>query len=113
MTFATLHNADYIMKRDLRLNDLVSIKKAGDIIPEVIAPIISKRSSTTTPFTKIMICPQCQNPLEQIPPEVDQFCLNSSCPARILKSLMHFCARNAMDITGLNEKILQRFLKLQ
>jgi len=113
VTFATLHNGDYIINRDLRINDLVSVKKAGDIIPEVIAPIISNRQINNIIFKKAIHCPVCKTKLEQVPPEVDQFCINSDCPSRILKSLMHFCSRNAMDIIGLNEKILLRFLDLK
>jgi len=113
VTYATLHNGDYIINRDLRENDIVSVKKAGDIIPEVIAPIMKHRIPTNPVFTKSTHCPQCHSLLEQVPPEVDQYCINSDCSARILKSLMHFCARNAMNITGLNEKILARFLNLK
>lgn len=113
VTFATLHNSDYITARDLRINDLVSVKKAGDIIPEVIAPLIEQRTTKSIIFTKATKCPDCHSLLEQVPPEVDQFCINSDCKERILKSLIHFCSRNAMDIMGLNEKTLQRFLKLK
>ncbi len=114
VTFATLHNGDYIINRDLRINDLVSVKKAGDIIPEVIAPIITtSRQTNNIVFKKASHCPICKTKLEQVPPEVDQYCINIDCPSRILKSLMHFCSRNAMDITGLNEKILLRFLDLK
>lgn len=114
VTFATLHNGDYIINRDLRINDLVSIKKAGDIIPEVIAPIITSHETTNNIiFKKAKNCPVCKTKLEQVPPEVDQYCINTDCPSRILKSLMHFCSRNAMDIIGLNEKILLRFLDLK
>lgn len=113
ITFATLHNSDYITNRDLRINDLVSVKKAGDIIPEVIGPIITDRQKNNIIFKKATHCPVCKTKLKQVPPEVDQFCINIDCPARILKSLMHFCSRNAMDIIGLNEKILLRFLDLK
>lgn len=113
VTFATLHNGDYIINRDLRINDLVSVKKAGDIIPEVISPIITSRQTNNIIFKKASHCPICKTKLEQVPPEVDQYCINTDCPSRILKSLMNFCSRNAMDITGLNEKILLRFLDLK
>ncbi|WP_308149420.1 NAD-dependent DNA ligase LigA [Spiroplasma sp. AdecLV25b] len=113
VTFATLHNSDYITTRDLRINDLVTVKKAGDIIPEVIAALIEQRTTKSIAFTKATNCPDCHSVLEQVPPEVDQFCINSDCKERILKSLIHFCSRDAMDIMGLNEKILQRFLELK
>ena len=113
VTFATLHNGDYIINRDLRINDLVIVKKAGDIIPEVIAPIITNRQTNNIIFKKAINCPVCKTKLKQVPSEVDQFCINNDCSSRILKSLVHFCSRNAMDIIGLNEKILLRFLDLK
>lgn len=110
---ATLHNSDYIIARDLRINDLVTVKKAGDIIPEVIAPIITSRTNQSVGFVPLTNCPECHTILSKIPSQVDQFCLNNDCPARILKTLIHFCSRNAMDIIGLSEKLLLRFWKLQ
>ncbi|MGL5268408.1 MAG: NAD-dependent DNA ligase LigA [Spiroplasma sp.] len=112
ISYATLHNGDYIIEKDLRVNDLVEIKKAGDIIPEVIRAIVSERSKNIKKFKKVIHCPKCNSVLEQVEGEVDQYCVNTNCPARILKSLVHFCSRNAMNITGLKEKILERFLKL-
>lgn len=112
ISYATLHNGDYIIEKDLRVGDLVEIKKAGDIIPEVIKVIISERKSGAKKFVKATHCPKCDSVLEQVPEEVDQYCVNTNCPARILKSLIHFCSRNAMNIFGLKEKNLARFLAL-
>lgn len=109
---ATLHNSDYIIERDLRVTDLVEIKKAGDIIPEVIRTILSERNNDAKKFEKATHCPKCNSILEQVKDEVDQYCVNTNCPARILKSLIHFCSRNAMNITGLKDKNLARFLTL-
>lgn len=112
ISYATLHNGDYIIEKDLREGDLVEIKKAGDIIPEVIKTILSERKKNARRFTKATHCPKCNSLLEQVADEVDQYCVNTNCPARILKSLIHFCSRNAMNIAGLKEKILERFLNL-
>lgn len=112
ISYATLHNGDYIIDKDLRVGDLVEIKKAGDIIPEVIKAIISERKNNYEKFKKAVFCPKCNSILEQVKDEVDQYCVNTNCSARILKSLIHFCSRNAMNIMGLNEKILERFLNL-
>lgn len=112
ISYATLHNGDYIFEKDLRIGDLVEIKKAGDIIPEVIRAIVSERSNESKKFEKAVHCPKCHSVLEQVDDEVDQYCVNTNCPARILKSLIHFCSRNAMNITGLKDKILARFLSL-
>lgn len=112
ISYATLHNGDYIIEKDLRVGDLVEIKKAGDIIPEVIRAIVSERSQGAKKFIKATHCPKCHSVLEQVVGEVDQYCVNTNCPARILKSLIHFCSRNAMNITGLKEKNLARFLAL-
>ncbi|MDQ7982613.1 MAG: NAD-dependent DNA ligase LigA [Spiroplasma sp.] len=112
ITYATLHNGDYIIERDLRVGDTVEIKKAGDIIPEVIKAIAKNRKSNSKIFKKATNCPKCHSVLEQVIAEVDQYCVNTNCPARILKSLIHFCSRDAMDITGLKDKTLERFITL-
>lgn len=112
ISYATLHNGDYIIDKDLRAGDLVEIKKAGDIIPEVIKAVVGARKGKLKKFKKATHCPKCHSVLEQVADEVDQYCVNTNCPARILKSLIHFCSRNAMNITGLKEKNLQRFLNL-
>jgi len=103
---ATLHNADYITKKDIRIGDEVIIRKAGDIIPEVVAPLAAKRPATALPFTMITVCPKCQNHLTRPADEVDHYCLNPECPAKIIAALTHFCARGAMNIDGLGEKIV-------
>lgn len=112
ISYATLHNGEYIIEKDLRVGDIVEIKKAGDIIPEVIKAIVNERKGKLKQFKKATHCPKCNSVLEQVIDEVDQYCVNTNCPARILKSLIHFCSRNAMNITGLKEKNLARFLNL-
>ena len=105
---ATLHNADYIINNDIRVNDIVSVFKAGEIIPKVIGPIIAKRGNDTIKFKPITECPICQTILEKQIGEVDQYCTNISCPARIIQSLVHFCSKSAMNIEDLSEGNLQK-----
>jgi len=103
---ATLHNEDYITKKDIRIGDDVIIRKAGDIIPEVVAPIESLRKASAIPFEMITSCPECQQELSRPAGEVDHYCLNPLCPAKTIASLIHFASRNAMNIDGLGEKIV-------
>lgn len=105
---ATLHNADYIINNDIRINDIVKIFKAGEIIPKVIGPILNKRPTDTIKFVPITNCPICHTILEKQDNEVDQYCTNVSCPSRIVQSLIHFCSRNAMNIEDLSERNLQK-----
>lgn len=112
ISFATLHNGDYIIEKDLQINDIVEIKKAGDVIPEVIKPILNLRENTKK-FILSTNCPVCNSKLQKFEGEVDQYCVNSNCNARILKSLIHFCSRDAMDITGLSDKTLEKFINLK
>ncbi|WP_338972548.1 NAD-dependent DNA ligase LigA [Spiroplasma endosymbiont of Panorpa germanica] len=110
---ATLHNADFIMNRDIRIQANVKIKKAGDIIPEVISAI------KDTEFEKLLVwepstnCPDCNSLLEKISGEVDQYCINTNCPKKIIRSLQHFASRDAMNIEGLSIKILEKLYSEQ
>lgn len=106
---ATLHNGDYIVDNDIRINDVVKIFKAGEIIPKVIGPILEKRPSNTIKFKPIRNCPVCNTLLEKQIDEVDQYCTNISCPARVVQSLIHFCSKSAMNIEDLSERNLQKF----
>jgi len=103
---ATLHNEDYITKKDIRIGDEVIIRKAGDIIPEVVAPIKNLRKDDALPFEMITNCPECNHKLIRPTGEVDLYCLSSDCPAKIIAALIHFASRNAMNIDGLGEKIV-------
>ena len=103
---ATLHNADYITKKDIRIGDEVIIRKAGDIIPEVVEPIENLRKNDVTPFEMITNCPQCKHELTRPTGEVDHYCLNSECLAKTVATLIHFASRNAMNIDGLGEAIV-------
>lgn len=104
---ATLHNADYIKGKDLRIGDIISIHKAGDVIPEV-GEVILERRKETQEFIMIDKCPMCNTKLEK-KGGVDLYCPNNNCPSRKIESLIHFASRNAMNIDGLGEKIVEDF----
>lgn len=101
---ASLHNEDLIRDRDLRIGDTVIIRKAGDIIPEVIASVKERRDGTQVPYVFPGTCPVCGSELIRLPEEADHFCTNPDCPAQVLGSLIHFVSREAMNIDGLGEK---------
>lgn len=101
---ASLHNEDLIRDRDLRIGDTVIIRKAGDIIPEVIASVKEQRDGTQVPYVFPDTCPVCGSELIRLPEEADHFCTNPDCPAQVLGSLIHFVSREAMNIDGLGEK---------
>ena len=103
---ATLHNADYVIKKDLRIGDVVSIQKAGDVIPEVVEAITKRRTGNEKKFKMIENCPMCNTKLVR-QGTVDYFCPNDNCPARSVESLIHFTSRDAMNITGLGDSIME------
>ena len=105
---ATLHNEDYIKERDIRIGDRVVVRKAGEIIPEVVEPVLADRPEDTVPFVMIQDCPRCGSHLVRAEGEADYFCLNTDCPARIVESLRHFVSRNAMNIDGLGIKVIEQ-----
>lgn len=103
---ASLHNEDLITEKDIRIGDTVFIKKAGDIIPEVIKSITEKRSGSEEPFHMPKNCPACDSELVRLEEEVALRCINPKCPAQIKEGLIHFVSRNAMNIDGLGEKVI-------
>ncbi|EAG9291803.1 TPA: NAD-dependent DNA ligase LigA [Listeria monocytogenes] len=103
---ASLHNEDLITEKDIRIGDTVLIKKAGDIIPEVIKSITEKRSGSEKPFHMPKNCPTCDSELVRLEEEVALRCINPKCPAQIKEGLIHFVSRNAMNIDGLGEKVI-------
>lgn len=103
---ASLHNEDLITEKDIRIGDTVLIKKAGDIIPEVIKSITEKRSGSEEPFHMQKNCPACDSELVRLEEEVALRCINPKCPAQIKEGLIHFVSRNAMNIDGLGEKVI-------
>lgn len=105
---ATLHNEDYCKSLDLRIGDIVSIKKAGDVIPEVVEAKLERRIGTEKPFEMISTCPICGSTLVKRG-NVDYFCVNDTCPKKNIESLIHFASRNAMNIDGLGDEIIEDF----
>ena len=109
---ATLHNEDYVIEKDLKIGDIVAIRKAGDVIPEVIGPKKERRTGEEVDFQMISHCPICDSLLEKKNGQVDHYCMNPNCPAKHIESLIHFCERKAMNIDGLGEKIIEDFFNL-
>lgn len=105
---ATLHNEDFIKSKDIKINDYVYIRKAGDVIPEVVKVELARRENPIN-FKMIENCPICGSDLVKKHEYVDSFCLNASCPARHIEGLIHFASRDAMNIEGLGERIVEDF----
>lgn len=109
---ATLHNEDYVKEKDLKIGDIVSIRKAGDVIPEVVERLLDRRDGTEKDFVMIDKCPICGSPLVKKEGQVDYFCINPECDARHIEGLIHFVDRHAMNITGLGERIIEDFYNI-
>ncbi len=103
---ATLHNEDLIREKDIRIGDKVIIKKAGDIIPEVVNVLFDERTGEEQEFYMPTHCPECESELVRLEEEVALRCINPKCPAQIREGLIHFASRNAMNIEGLGEKVV-------
>ena len=106
---ATLHNEDYVIAKDLKIGDIVSIRKAGDVIPEVVEAKKERRNGLEKNFKMIENCPMCGEKLVKKEGQVDYFCFNKNCPARKIESLIHFASRDAMNIDGLGDRIIEDF----
>lgn len=105
---ATLHNVDMIKKKDVRLGDQVLIRKAGDIIPEVIRVLFDKRPKESQPYLIPSHCPVCESDLVHLEEEVALRCVNPQCPAQVVEKMIHFVSRNAMNIDGVGEKVIRQ-----
>ncbi|MDR4888175.1 NAD-dependent DNA ligase LigA [Fredinandcohnia sp. QZ13] len=105
---ASLHNEDLIREKDIRIGDYVVVKKAGDIIPEVVNVLVEKRSGEELEFFMPTHCPDCDSELVRLDGEVALRCINPKCPAQIREGLIHFVSRNAMNIDGLGEKVISQ-----
>jgi DNA ligase (NAD+) len=101
---ATLHNEDQVRLKDVRPGDTVVVRKAGDVIPEVVGPVLTARRRGTRRWKFPTTCPSCGEPLVRLEGESDTFCTNLECPAQRVQRLVHFASRGAMDIEGLGEK---------
>jgi DNA ligase (NAD+) len=108
---ATLHNEDLIREKDIRIGDTVVVKKAGDIIPEVVRVIEERRTGDEEAFRMPEECPECGSELVRIEGEVALRCINPQCPAQIREGLIHFVSRNAMNIDGLGEKVITQLFR--
>ncbi|MCO7175410.1 NAD-dependent DNA ligase LigA [Sporolactobacillus kofuensis] len=110
---ASLHNEDLIREKDLRIGDRVVIRKAGDIIPEVVNVLVEQRTGDETPFAMPTHCPECGSALVRLEEEVALRCINPKCPALIREGLIHFVSRGAMNIDGLGEKVITQLFEKQ
>jgi DNA ligase (NAD+) len=111
ISMATLHNAEDIARKDLREGDTVVIEKAGDVIPRVVAPVLSLRPPDSTPWVMPTTCRACGSALARDVEEVVWRCENTSCPARLRRSLEHFASRSAMNIEGLGESLVDQLIE--
>jgi DNA ligase (NAD+) len=108
---ATLHNEEDIRRKDLRVGDTVVVKRAGEVIPQVVGPVLREGEPRGEPFAMPDRCPVCDTPVERPEDEVMTYCPNGSCPARIFWGLVHFAGGSAMDIRGLGERTCQQLLE--
>ncbi|KAB7705263.1 NAD-dependent DNA ligase LigA [Bacillus aerolatus] len=108
---ATLHNEDLIREKDIKIGDFVVIKKAGDIIPEVVNVIAERRTGEEEEFSMPTHCPECESELIRLEGEVALRCMNPKCPAQIREGMIHFVSRNAMNIDGLGEKVIAQLYR--
>lgn len=106
---ATLHNEDNIVAKNLKIGDIVSIRKAGDVIPEVIEAKPERRTGSEKDFVMIDKCPMCHEPIAKKEGQVDYFCMNPNCKRKKIEGLIHFSSRDAMNIDGLGERIVEDF----
>lgn len=109
---ATLHNEDYVLMKDLKIGDIVSIRKAGDVIPEVVEAKKERRTGEEKDFVMIDSCPICNTLLIKKEGQVDYYCPNILCPARKVEGLIHYCSRKAMNIDGLGDEIIEDFYNM-
>ncbi len=110
VSYATLHNIDFINERDVRIGDTVKLRKAGDIIPEIISVVMEKRKEDAVPFQMPETCPSCNEKVHKDETEVAVRCINPDCPAQLCRSIVHFVSRNAMNIDNLGESVVEQFV---
>ncbi len=108
---ATLHNFDYIEEKDIRIGDRVLVKRAGEVIPYIIGPVADARTGKEKNYKPPAKCPACEQDVEHIEGEVAWYCVNSACPAQLVRNIEHFVSRGAMDITGLGIKIVEQLIE--
>ena len=112
VTNATLHNQDFITEKDIRIGDTVKIRKAGEIIPEILSVETEKRPAGTSPYRLPSLCPVCGAPVERDPDGAALRCTGAECPAQLSRNIAHFVSRNAMDIDGLGDAIVEQLITM-
>lgn len=106
VSMATLHNEDYVRKKDIRAGDIVTVRRAGEVIPEIVGPVVAARGDRQLPeFRLPATCPVCGTPIVRAEGEAMAYCPNSVCPAQVIERLNHFASRGAMDIEGLGDRM--------
>ena len=112
VAMATLHNEDQVRAKDLRVGDIVRLRKAGDVIPEVMGPVLALRPEGLVEWQFPKVCPECGSELRRDEGDADHYCINYRCPAQAVARIVHFASRPALDIEGLGETIVKRFYDL-
>jgi DNA ligase (NAD+) len=108
---ATLHNFDYISEKDIRPGDRVLVKRAGEVIPYVIGPVVDVRTGKEKVYKPPKTCPACGQPVEHFEGEVAWYCVNAACPAQLVRNVEHFVSKGAMDINGMGIKIVEKLIE--
>ena len=108
----TLHNEDYVIERDIKIGDTVAIKKAGDVIPEVVGPLVERRTGNEIDFVMTKVCPICGTELIRKESEAAYYCTNSNCDAKHIEGLIHYASRDAMNIEGFGDSITEDFYNM-
>jgi len=108
---ATLHNFDFIAEKDIRIGDRVLLKRAGEVIPYIVAALPEKRDGKQVPYKPPAECPSCGAPVEKDEGMVAWYCINASCPAQLTRNIEHFVSRGAMDVGGLGEQIVRQLVE--
>ena len=107
---ATLHNYEDIQKKDIRVNDFVYIRRSGDVIPQILGPVLEKRTGNEQVFTMPTECPSCNSQIYKYSDDVNYYCINSECPDQFENHLIHFVSKNCMDIRGLGEETIRSLI---
>jgi DNA ligase (NAD+) len=109
---ATLHNEDFVLGKSIKIGDNVIIRKAGDVIPEVVRPVLEDRNGSEVDFVMASVCPVCGGKVERNGEEAAHYCVNEHCPAKKIEGMIHFASKGAMDIDGLGEKVVEELYNL-
>lgn len=108
---ASLHNEDLIREKDIRIGDMVVVRKAGDIIPQIVGVLLEQREEGSEPYAMPTVCPACDSEVVRLDEDVALRCINPLCPAQIAEGVKHFVSRNAMNVDGLGDKVVEQLLR--